>query len=68
MKKKKVLFHQDNTPCHKSLVTMVKLHELGFELLPHPPHILQIWPPAVIDCSQISKRCSRERDLFPMIN
>ena len=37
MKKKKVLFHQDNTPCHKSLVTMAKLHELGFELLPHPP-------------------------------
>ena len=25
MKKKKVLFHQDNAPCHKSLATMAKL-------------------------------------------
>lgn len=38
MKKKKVLFHQDNAPCHKSLRTMAKIHELGFELLPHPPY------------------------------
>ena len=37
MKKKKVLFHQDNAPCHKSIATMAKLHELRFELLPHPP-------------------------------
>ena len=36
MKKKKVLFHQDNAPCHKSLVTMAKLNELSFELFPHP--------------------------------
>ena len=38
MQKKKVLFHQDNAPCHKSMETMVKLNELSFELLPHPPH------------------------------
>ena len=38
MKKKKVLFHQDNAPCHKSLATMAKLNELSFELLPHPPY------------------------------
>ncbi|KAM8710012.1 hypothetical protein ACLKA7_016761 [Drosophila subpalustris] len=37
MAKKKVLFHQDNAPCHKSMKTMAKLNELGFELLPHPP-------------------------------
>ena len=36
MQKKKVLFHQDNAPCHKSMKTMVKLNELSFELLPHP--------------------------------
>ena len=30
MQKKKVLFHQDNTPCHKSIKTMVKLNELSF--------------------------------------
>ena len=33
----KVLFHQDNAPCHKSITTMAKLDELHFELLPHPP-------------------------------
>ena len=37
LKKKKVLFHQDNAPCHKSMKSMAKLQELGFELLPHPP-------------------------------
>ena len=37
MKKKKVLIHQDNAPCHKSLAIMAKLNELSFGLLPHPP-------------------------------
>ena len=36
MQKEKVLFHQDNAPCHKSMKTMVKLNELSFELLTHP--------------------------------
>ena len=36
MKKKKVLFHQDNAVCHKSIATMAKLHERHFELFPHP--------------------------------
>ena len=35
MKQNKVLFHQGNAPSHKSLITMAKLHELGYELLPH---------------------------------
>ena len=30
----KVLFHQDNAPCHMSIATVAKLHELHFELLP----------------------------------
>ena len=38
MKKKKVLFHQDNAPCHKLITTMAKLDEQHFELLPHPPY------------------------------
>ena len=45
MQKKKVLFHQDNTPCHKSIKRMVKLNELSFELLPHPPYSPDL-PPA----------------------
>ena len=34
--KKKVLFHQDNAPCHKSMKMIAKLHELGFEFHPYP--------------------------------
>ena len=44
MKMKKVLFHQDNAPCHKSMKTMAKLNELGFELLPHPPYSPDLAP------------------------
>ena len=40
----KVLFHQDNAPSHKSTVTMAKLHELGFELIPHPPYSPDLAP------------------------
>ena len=40
MKKKKVLFHQDNAPCHKLIATMAKLHKL----LPHPPYSPDLAP------------------------
>ena len=40
----KVLFHQDNALCHKSIVTMAKLHELHFKLLPHPPNTPDLAP------------------------
>lgn len=36
MQKEKVLFYQDNAPCHKSMKTVVKLNELHFQLLDHP--------------------------------
>ena len=44
MKKKKVLFHQDNAPCHKSIATMAKVYELHFKLLPHQPYSPDIPP------------------------
>ena len=44
MKKKKVLFHQDNAPYHKSIAMMAKLHELFFELLSHPPYSPDLAP------------------------
>ena len=44
MKKKKVLFHQDSAPCHKSLATMAELNELSFELIPHPPYSPDLAP------------------------
>ena len=44
MKMKKVLLHEDNAPCHKSMKTMVKLNELSFELLPHPAYFPDLAP------------------------
>ena len=44
MARKKILFHQDNAPCHKSLRTMAKLCELGFELLPQPSYSPDLAP------------------------
>jgi [histone H3]-lysine36 N-dimethyltransferase SETMAR len=38
LKNTKVQFHLYNAPCHKSIKTTAKLHELGYELLPHPPY------------------------------
>lgn len=37
MRNTKLLFHQENVSCHKSVATIAKLQELHFELLPHPP-------------------------------
>ena len=42
--KEKVLFHQDNAPCHKLITAMAKLHELHFELLPHPHYSPNLAP------------------------
>ena len=44
-----------------------KLHELHFELLPHPCYFPDL-PLATTGCGQTSKECSRERDLSPMKN
>ena len=40
----KSIFLQENGPHHKSITTMVKLHELHFELLPHPPYSQDLAP------------------------
>lgn len=42
--KETILFHQGNAPCHKSIKTMVRLHELNFQLLPHPPYSPDVPP------------------------
>ena len=44
MQKMKVLFRQDNALCHKSMKTIVKLNELSFELLLHPPYSQDLAP------------------------
>jgi histone-lysine N-methyltransferase SETMAR len=42
--KKKILVHQDNAPCHKSAIAMAKIHQLGFELLPHAAYSPDLAP------------------------
>ena len=44
LKKKKVLFLQDNAPVHTSTIAMAKFHELRYELLPHPPYSPDLAP------------------------
>jgi hypothetical protein len=38
LQKKKIIFHQDNAPAHKSVLAMGKLRYLHYELLEHPPY------------------------------
>lgn len=59
--KKKVLFHQDNAPCHKSKKTMDKINELGFELLPHPPYSPDLAPSDYYLFSQLKKMLRGKR-------
>ena len=42
--KTKILFHQDNAPCHKSVISMSKIYELGYQLLPHAPYSPDLAP------------------------
>jgi histone-lysine N-methyltransferase SETMAR len=36
--KRKIIFHQDNAPAHKSVLAMGKLRDLLYELLEHSPY------------------------------
>ena len=65
MQNKKVLFHQDIAPCHKSMKTMVKLNELSFELFPYPPYSPHLAPSDYWLFAYL-KKGSKERDLAPM--
>ena len=65
MVKKKILFHQDNAPCHKSIKTMAKLHELHFKLLPHPPYSPDL-APSDYWLSADLKKCSPVRSSSQM--
>ena len=65
MQKKKLLFQQDNAPCHKSMKTMVKLNELNFELLPHPPYSPDLAPSDYWLFAYL-KKSSKGKDLTAM--
>lgn len=42
--KNDVLFHQDNAPCHKYCIVMTAIHQVGFELVGHPPYSPDLTP------------------------
>jgi histone-lysine N-methyltransferase SETMAR len=44
LQKKKIIFHQDNAPTHKSVLAMGKLRNLHYELLEHPPYSPDLVP------------------------
>jgi histone-lysine N-methyltransferase SETMAR len=44
-KRKKIIFHQDNAPTHKSVLAGGKLRDQHFELLEHPPQSPDLAPP-----------------------
>jgi histone-lysine N-methyltransferase SETMAR len=44
LQKKKIIFHQENAPTHKSVLAMEKLRDLHYELLEHPPYSPDLVP------------------------
>jgi histone-lysine N-methyltransferase SETMAR len=44
LQKKKIIFHHDNAPTHKSVLAMGKLRDLRYELLEHPPYSPDLAP------------------------
>jgi histone-lysine N-methyltransferase SETMAR len=44
LQRKKILLLQDNAPVHTSAITMAKILELRYELLPHPPYSPDLAP------------------------
>jgi histone-lysine N-methyltransferase SETMAR len=44
LQKKKIIFHQDNEPAHKSVLAMRKLRDLHYETLKHPTYSPDLAP------------------------
>ena len=41
---KGLLFHQDNAPAHRSVITMAAINDCDFELIQHPPYSSDLAP------------------------
>jgi histone-lysine N-methyltransferase SETMAR len=44
LQKKKIIFYEDNSPSHKSVLVMGKLRDVHYELLEHPPYSPDLAP------------------------
>jgi len=44
LQKKKIIFHQDDAPAHKSVLAIGKLRDLHYELLEYPPYSPDLAP------------------------
>jgi len=61
LKRKAVLFLQDNAPAHKAALTMAKLHELGFQLVDHPPYSPDLAPSDFFLFPELKKTLSGQK-------
>ncbi len=61
MKKKKIIFCQDNAPCHKSMKMTAKLNELAFSVLPRPPYFSDLAPSDYWVSADLKKMLQRKR-------
>ena len=64
---KEVLFHQDNSPAHKSVVAMAAVHDCDFELL-ITLHLLLIWHHLIIFCSHCPGETGRHLSVFQVVH
>ena len=62
---KGLLFYQDNTPAHKSVVAMAAVHDCDLALIDHPPHSPDLAPS--IFCSPTWKNTWLGSSIGPMI-
>lgn len=58
---KKIIFHQDNAPVHKSVVTIAKLNDLKYEFLDHPPYSSNLAPSDYYRCPNLKKCLAGKR-------
>ena len=61
MAKKKVLFHQDNARVHTCAVSMAKLYELSYKLVPHPPYSPDLDPSEYVLFPNLKKWLGEKR-------
>lgn len=61
LKKKKIIFLQDNAPAHKSFLTITKLNDLKYDLLDHPPYSPDLAPSDFFLFTNLKKFLSGKR-------
>jgi hypothetical protein len=58
---KKIVFHEDSAPTHKSVLAMGKLRDMHYELLEHPPCFPDLAPSDFCLFSKLKLFLARQR-------